>query len=230
MILFINRCHRFFLRLALYPVALSTLLACGIFGGRVILSGRWTFYFLVWNLFLAWIPFLLSLAATLIYQHRPQRWWILLGLGSVWLVFFPNAPYILTDLLHLQSIPPMPIWYDVGLLAAFAWAGLFLAVYSLYAMQSLVKTYAGFWVSWLFVFGVVGLSGLGVYVGRFLRWNSWDLLLHPQAVLVDIVFCLRHPLHNLGAVGVTLLFALFLLVSYVAMTTANPLQRQSDSP
>ena len=227
LITFINRCHNFFLRQALYPVLLSTLLACGIFGGRVILSGGWTFYFLVWNLFLAWIPFLLGVGATLIHQVQPRRWWILLGMGLVWLLFFPNAPYLLTDLLHLRSMPPMPIWYDVGLLAAFAWAGLFLAVFSLHAMQSLVKTYAGLWGSWLFVFGVVGLSGLGVYVGRFLRWNSWDLLLQPRAVLVDIVLRISHPLHNLAAFGVTLLFALFLLVCYVAMTTVNPLQRKS---
>ena len=227
MITFISRCHHFFLRQALYPVTLSTLLACGIFGGRVILSREWTFSFLVWNLCLAWIPFLLSLGATLIHQVQPQRWWMLLGVGLVWVVFFPNAPYLLTDLLHLQSIPPLPIWYDVALLAAFAWAGLFLAVFSLRAMQILVKTYAGIWISWLFVFGVVGLSGLGVYVGRFLRWNSWDLLLYPRAVLVDLIVPVIHPFSNLAALGATLLFAAFLLVCYVSMTSASPMQKQS---
>jgi uncharacterized membrane protein len=226
-IAFVIRCHRFFLRQALYPVALSTLLACGIFGGRVILSGGWIFHFLVWNLFLAWIPFLLSLGATFIYQHQPRRWWILLGVGLAWLLFFPNAPYLLTDLLHLQSIPPVPIWYEVGLLAAFAWAGLLLAVFSLRAMQNLVKSYVGVVASWLFVFGVVGISGFGVYLGRFLRWNSWDLLLHPRAVLVDLMVPVIHPFNNLAAIGVTLLFATFLLVCYVAMITTNSLQKQS---
>jgi len=121
----------------------------------------------------------------------------------------------------------MPIWYDVALLAAFAWAGLFLAVFSLRMMQNLVKSYVGVAVSWLFVFGVVGLSGFGVYLGRFLRWNSWDLLLHPRAVLADLLHPVVHPFSNLAAIGVTLLFATFLLVCYIAMTTANPLQKQT---
>lgn len=121
----------------------------------------------------------------------------------------------------------MPIWYDVALLAAFAWAGLFLAVFSLRAMQHLVRAYVGVVAGWLFVFGVVGLSGFGVYLGRFLRWNSWDLLFHPRAVLVDLVVPVLHPFSNLAAIGVTLLFATFLLVSYVAMTTTGPLQKRS---
>jgi uncharacterized membrane protein len=94
-------------------------------------------------------------------------------------------------------------------------------------MQHLVKSYVGIVVGWLFVFGVVGLSGFGVYLGRFLRWNSWDLLFHPRAVLVDLVVPVIHPLNNLAAIGVTLLFAAFLLVCYVAITMTGPLQKQS---
>ena len=223
----LTQLHRFFVRQALYPVLLSTLLACSLLGARVYLSGVWTYLFLVWNLFLAWIPFLLSLWATYIYQRQPRRWGYLLILGLVWLAFFPNAPYIVTDFLHLRPRPPIPIWYDIGLLTTFAWAGLFLAVFSLRAMQTLVKVFVGSLASWLFVASIVGLSGLGIYLGRFLDWNSWDLLLHPRAVLTDVVIRLANPLHHPATVGVTLFFALFLSVCYLTITT-GPLGEHSS--
>jgi uncharacterized membrane protein len=218
-----NHFHRFLVRQALYPMLLSTLLACGLLGARAYLSGVWTYLFLVWNLFLAWIPYLISLWTAYIDQRQPRRRWYLVISGLVWLSFFPNAPYIVTDLGHLQSRPPIPIWYDIGLLAIFAWTGLFLAVFSLRTMQMLVKAIVGSLASWLFVTGIVGLSGLGIYLGRFLGWNSWDLLLHPRAVLTDVIIRLTNPLHHPATFGVTLLFALFLLVCYLTITV-SPLQ------
>jgi uncharacterized membrane protein len=212
-----NQLHRFGVRQALYPLLLSTLLACSLLAGRVYLSGTWTYLFLVWNLFLAWIPYLVSLWTSHLHQRQPQHWWYLLLPSLVWLAFFPNAPYIVTDFLHLHGRPSIPIWYDIGLLSTFAWSGLFLGIFSLRAMQSLVKTFVGSALSWLFVAGVVSLSGLGVYLGRFLGWNSWDLFLHPRAVLTDIIQ-LTYPLHHPAPIGFTLLFAMFLLVCYLTIT------------
>ena len=213
--------HHFRLRQALYPLLLASLLACSLLAGRVYLSGSWTYLFLVWNLFLAWLPYLGSLWATYLYQRQPRRWWSLLLPSLLWLIFFPNAPYLVTDLLHLQSRAPLPIWYDLGLLSAFAWAGLFLGIFSLRAMQMLVKTLAGSIASWLFVASVVGLSGLGIYLGRFLDWNSWDLFFHPYSVLTDVAIRLAHPLSHLQTFGVTFLFAAFLLVCYLTITVGT---------
>jgi uncharacterized membrane protein len=224
----LKQLHHSFVRQALYPVLSSTLLACGLLGVRIYWGGVWwTFLFLAWNLFLAWIPFLLSLWTAYIYQRQPQRWAYLLILALVWLAFFPNAPYIVTDFLHLQPRPPIPIWYDIGLLTTFAWAGLFLAVFSLRTMQTLVKACIGSLASWLFVAGVIGLSGLGIYLGRFLHWNSWDLLFHPRAVLADVVIHLTNPLHHLTTFGVTLLFGLFLLVCYLTIMTGSMSEHSS---
>ena len=225
MLIWFNQFHRFAMRQGVYPVVLSTLLACTFLAGRIYLSRHLTYIFLVWNLFLAWIPFLVSLWISSLYQRQPRRWWYLLLPSLVWLTFFPNAPYIVTDLLHLQHRPPAPMWYDLGLLSIFAWTGLFLAVYSLQAMQTLIKSLAGSVTSWLFVAGVIGLSGLGIYIGRFLGWNSWDLFLHPQAVLADILIRLVNPLQYTAAFGVSLMFALFLLVCYLTITV-NSLRRQ----
>jgi uncharacterized membrane protein len=182
---------------------------------------------LVWNLFLAWIPYLTSLGTSCLYQPRLQRWWYLLFPSLVWLLFLPNAPYIITDFLHLQARPPVPLWYDIGLISIFAWTGLFLAVFSLRVMQRLVKTSAGSLAGWLFVVGVIGLSGLGVYIGRFLGWNSWDLLLRPQVVLVDIVARLAHPLEYPATFGVSFIIAMFLLICYLTIT-ADPLRQHPE--
>ncbi len=222
----LRQLHRFLAHQALYPLLLSTLLAVGLFAGRVYLSHTLTYLFLVWNLFLAWIPYLSSLWAAHTHQRYPRRWWYLVIPGGLWLIFFPNAPYILTDLMHLRTRAPIPMWYDIGMLVAFAWTGLFLAVFSLRIMQNLVRTFVGSIASWLFVLGSLGLGGLGIYLGRFLRWNSWDLLFRPRSVLTDVVIRLTDPWSHPGTFGVTLLFAAFLLVCYLTFT-AVPAREQS---
>lgn len=182
------------------------------------ISRTLTYAFLVWNLFLAWIPYLSGLWAASLHQRYPARWWTLIIPGALWLSFFPNAPYIVTDFLHLQERAPIPLWYDIGMLTVFAWTGLLLAVFSLRTMQTLVKSFLGSAVSWLFVVGSLGLGGLGIYIGRFLRWNSWDLLLHPRSVLADVIIRLANPWNHPGTLGVTFLFGAFLLVCYLTFS------------
>ncbi len=222
----IQEVHSFSMRQRLYPVLFSTAVAIAFFITRVYISRSVTFIFLVWNLFLAWVPYLASFWAASLHQRYPKRWWLLLVPGGLWLAFFPNAPYIVTDFLHLSHRPPVPMWFDVGFLATFAWTGLFLAVFSLHSMQTLVKSYFGAFVGWIFVLAILGLSGLGVYMGRFLRWNSWDLLVHPKTVVIDILYRLAHPFSNLQTLGVTLMFSVFLLICYLTLTTIS--QRQSN--
>jgi uncharacterized membrane protein len=213
--------HRFSSSQFLYPILLSTLLACGIYLFRVFYSDSWYYGNLVWNLLLAWLPYVCSIFAAGLYRLYPKHWWMFLFPGAVWLIFFPNAPYIVTDFYHLQERLPVPLWYDIGLIATFAWTGCFLAVASLKTMQFLVKTYAGRITSWLFVVIALGLSGVGIYLGRFERWNSWDLLFHPQMVFEDLAIPLMNPLHNLRFIGFSLMFMAILLVVYLMFTSIN---------
>jgi uncharacterized membrane protein len=138
------------------------------------------------------------------------------------MVFLPNGPYILTDFWHLQEQAGVPLWFDIGLLAAFAWAGLVSAVYSMRTMHKLVRDIAGPLVGWSFAAGTAGLAGLGVYLGRFLRWNSWDLVLNPKGVLADVAIRLADPLQHPRTLGVTLLFAAILFVCYLAFAVREP--------
>jgi uncharacterized membrane protein len=214
--------HRIAASHTLTPLLLSSLLAATLLAGRFYLSRSITFGFLAWNLVLAWVPYLASLWASHNHHRYPGRWWRLLLPGALWLAFFPNAPYIMTDFWHLRERLPIPMWYDLGMLAAFAWTGLFLAVHSLRTMHGLVSDTLGRALGWLFVLAVAGLGGLGIYLGRFLRWNSWDLVLNPRSVLADVALRLANPLQHPRTFGVTLLFAALLLVSYLTLTAREP--------
>jgi uncharacterized membrane protein len=212
----INRLHRFFSSQLLYPLILSTLLALSLFAARVIVAHNSAIYRnLVWNLFLAWLPYLFSIWAATSEKISPGKWWLLILPGGLWLIFFPNAPYLMTDFLHLEHRPPIPLWYDILLITSFAWSGLFLAIGSLRTMQLLTKKYLGGFISWLFVAIALGFSGLGIYLGRFERWNSWDLILQPRRILHDLKTYLAAPSDNLRFFVFTLLFTSFLLVCYL---------------
>ena len=96
-----------------------------------------------WNLFLAWMPYACGLWAAHLHRQGPGRWWMLLIPATLWAIFFPNAPYIVTDFVHLRERPPISLWYDLGMLATFAWTGCLLAIVSLNTMQALVQNYLG---------------------------------------------------------------------------------------
>jgi uncharacterized membrane protein len=166
------------------------------------------------------VPYGWSLWAASLQRRYPRHWWRLLLPGALWLLFFPNAPYIVTDFVHLYERPPVPLWYDIGLLAAFAWSGCFLAVVSLHTMQRLVRQLCGGAISWLFVAASIGLSGLGVYLGRFERWNSWDLLLYPGDVLAAAARPLLFPLSHIRPLGASAMFATILMICYVTFIAA----------
>ena len=136
--------------------------------------------FLDWNLFLAWLPVVFALTATACVRGGLGA--LAIVPGVLWLLFFPNAPYMLTDFIHLQESPATPLWYDGLMLSAFAWTALLLGFFSLYLMQLLVRRLVGAPVAWLGVVAVLALGSFGVYIGRFIGFNSWDALLHPGRV------------------------------------------------
>jgi uncharacterized membrane protein len=137
--------------------------------------------FLIWNLGLAWVPLLLALLSS---ACARRRFSVLAGaFGVLWLLFFPNAPYMLTDFIHLGEAPATPLWYDGLMLSSFAWTGLLLGFASLCVMQTVWRRFVGPTVSWLGVGCALALASFGVYLGRFMGFNSWDALLHPGRVL-----------------------------------------------
>jgi uncharacterized membrane protein len=199
----------------LLALGLSLALSFALIAVRVFITRDLLFVFLLWNLFLAAIPFFLSAALHL--ASKPPRARLLLPVGVVWLLFFPNAPYLVTDLFHLEPRPGVPYWYDLALIMSCAWNGLMLAFASLLDMHTLVRQRLGFWAGWIFVTIALGLSAFGVYLGRYLRYNSWDILSNPFTLLYDIVQRFLHPFHNWQTWGVTVVFWSFLLIAYATV-------------
>ena len=107
--------------------------------------------------------------------------------AAAWLLFLPNAPYVVTDLMHLRRVPPTPLWYDAILLGIAATTGLLAGAFALARMQSAVAARVSDRASWLVPLVAIPASGLGIYLGRFERLNSWDALLHPLAVLRSVL-------------------------------------------
>lgn len=224
MLPFHQRLHRFLNAHSFYPLVLATVLAAAIYILRVFISHHFAYNNLVWNLFLAWLPYGFSLVAAGLHRLFVKRWRLLVVPGLAWLAFFPNAPYLVTDLYHLAYRPPVPMWFDIGLVLIYAFTGFFLAAASLRTMQGLVRAYLGGTVSWLFAFATIGLGGLGIYLGLFVRLNSWDLLYHPFRIARTLARPVLDPLNNLRFFGFTLMFTAILLVFYLMFVSVNKME------
>ncbi len=181
---------------------------------RVWRTGSITYLFLLWNLALAWVP--MQISCLLNYGHHrnmqvPAGNLILLG---IWFLFFPNAPYIVTDLIHLIPRYPIPVWYDLMVIVFNAWTGFALAVCSLYQMQTLIARRFGRPWGWVLVAVTIPATGLGIYIGRFLDWNSWDIMLAPTTIIRNVVADLLNAPSDPTAVAVSVLFSVLLGLTY----------------
>ena len=213
-----------------FLLAGATIFSVTIWRVRSEYSGSGHYAFLVWNLFLAWIPFIISYFTYTITLKRKQIFLVIPVAAFFWLIFFPNAPYILTDFQHLANQwHDLPVWYDVMMLIWFAFTGLLLGMVSLFLMQDVVRREFGRWVGWGFVAMVAALSSLGIYVGRFLRWNSWDIFNNPKGMALYTIQSVQDPsLQSIGFVG---LFGAFFLFLYITLYTFGHLllERPADS-
>lgn len=215
-------------KLAIFGLLLAASIVCvTLVAARMAYSDSGRYSNLVWNLFLAWIPFVLAYAAYALSWRRALLVLVIPITTILWLIFFPNAPYILTDLQHLvQDSHDTPLWYDVIMLVWFSWTGLLLGLVSLYLMHEIVHRALGRAAGWIFVFAVSGLSSFGVYLGRFVRFNSWDILQGPKEIAVSILGLVIDPSRRL--VAFTFLFTVFYLFVYLTLYSFGHLLREKD--
>lgn len=183
---------------------------------RVVYTGERDFLFLLWNLFLAYIPYFLSG-----WLSRTPSWaayWRKFSVAFiVWLLFIPNSFYILTDLFHLGGHPGAPLWYDLALIISFAWNGLLLGILSVRQMEKIVQLYLPGNTNWFFLYPVMVLNALGVYIGRYLRFNSWDVITNPFGLVTDIAKLVWHPLHFREAWAMVICFSVLMILVYTTL-------------
>ena len=201
-------------RLLWLVLGLSSGLSVAMFLARAWYTDALTFFFLNWNLLLAWIPFVCAFVMVVLAQKRALPLPLLLVLFSVWLLFFPNAPYIISDLMHLAPRQGVPIWYDAMLIFSYAWNGLLVGFASLWLVQQVITERFGSWIGWGMAMFSLLAAGFGVYLGRFQRWNSWDVVVDPIGLAREILYGMTHPWAYPKAIAVTLLFASFMAIAY----------------
>jgi uncharacterized membrane protein len=229
-----NRFRLFFKRnrhhLAVFILLnLACLMCILLVGARVFYTDSTRHAGLLWNLFLAWIPFIMSYFAHIISWRRIWLYIVIPVITIPWLLFFPNAPYMLTDLQDLVRSGGIgaPLWYDVIILVWCSWAGMLLGVISLYLMHDIITRAFGRLSGWLFVFIISGLSSFGIYIGRFVRLNSWDILQRPTETAMEILGLAIDPSMRLAAF--TALYTFFFLFVYLLLYSFSHMLDENTS-
>lgn len=175
--------------------------------------------FLIWNLFLAWIPMVFAVGFAVV-----RRRWALVPLGIGWLAFLPNSPYLVTDLVHLGD--GENLWRHVLQYGFAAWTGILLGVVSMLLVhRRLERDFGALW-GWLAVALSVGLCAIGVVIGRFQRWNSWDLVTRPDAVVAATFDWVSSPFAYVQSTGVAAAVAAFFGLAYLTVWSLTPAQER----
>ncbi|NOT91259.1 DUF1361 domain-containing protein [Ferruginibacter sp.] len=181
---------------------------------RFIYTGKYAFIFLIWNLFLAWIPFTISTFFKMI--ANADKWKQVI-VFSAWLIFFPNALYIVTDLIHLEQETSVPKWYDAVLLFSSSAIGVIMAFVSLLQVERYLAHKFNRTVVQVIVFSILFLGSFGVYLGRFLRWNSWDIISNPLGLLSSIGQRFVFPLQHIQTWGITIILTTAFYLLYLVI-------------
>ncbi len=204
--------HAFLSQHFFYPLLWMSVFALVLYGGEWVTDG-WHGPRLHLNLFLAWIPYVLALIAVLV-AKKTQKKWLLSGIVLLWLLFFPNAPYIITDFAYLEWLE-YDLWQRILIFTAFAFSGVMLALVSLLFIQRIVRKNFGSSMSWIVVISAFILAGIGVYYGRFMRLNSWDIITDPMKVIGSVA----HAVHDPRFILLSIVFATFLFLIYYLVYT-----------
>ena len=199
---------------------------CVMLAVRFLFTGSLAYLYLIWNLFLAWIPLIFAVVIYYKFGFKSSLargdWIPGTFFGLVWLIFYPNAPYMITDFIHIRRGTTLLVWYDFIIFSLFIITAFIIGFISLYLLHRVVATISkSRIVGWSFALGVQLLSGFGIYLGRVKRWNSWDMLFDPIVLLNGVLDNLHYrPLIF------SLLFGTFLILTYTAMYSLTVLNRE----
>lgn len=196
-------------------LTLSMLFSVLLVAARIAYTGQSTFLFMIWNLFLAWLPY----ALTTWLQQGPDivnKGWKLAAVFLIWLPVVPNSFYILTDLFHLGR-SNVPRWFDLAMIVSFAWNGLVLGILSVRQMEKYIEPYLRGRHELFFVYPVMWLNALGVYIGRYYRFNSWDIVVNPFDLMAGILEAIAHPVAYKDVWGMVGCFSVFMTLVYLTI-------------
>jgi uncharacterized membrane protein len=195
---------------------LSTLFSLLLLFIRIAATERLVFLFLPWNLFLAFIPY------AIVKWLMTKPGWIenrirFILIFCIWLLFIPNSFYIITDLYHLELSKDSPRWFDLTLIFSFAWVGMLLGILAVNKMETIFRVFLNKRNIILFIYPVMWLIAWGIYIGRYLRFNSWDVITNPFSLFSDIIEMFSDPLKYTYAWGMIFCFSVFITLVYLSI-------------
>lgn len=183
------------------------------------------FFFLAWNLFLGYLPYYVS--QQMITRPSVMKNPLVFAVCFLaWLLLIPNSFYIITDLFHLRTRDPIPLWFDLSLIFSFSWVGLLLGILSLRQVEAIVHRKWKLRSREIFLLPVMFLISMGIYIGRFLRYNSWDVITDPLGLAGDLVYLFIHPLRSRFDWSMIICFAVLFTLLYI---TTNHIGRSTHA-
>lgn len=194
-------------------ISISLLFTLSLLALRIFYTGDINYLFYPWNLFLALVPLYFS---GLLQKQNSFNYKSILLL-CIWLLFLPNAPYLVTDIFHFEERPPVPMWFDLLLVFSGAWNGLLICMISLYRVEKYLSILMNSKFANGLIFFLLIPCGYGIYIGRYLRYNSWDIVTEPVHILKTSTHHIYHPFQNLNVWLFTFIFALFLGIIYFTL-------------
>lgn len=204
-------------RLVIYALLVSNGVSLLLYLIRVIGADDFRYWYLFWNLALAWLPLLFAWILVKRLKRTPWLSWLNILLTLAWLAFLPNSFYVVSDLIHLQSTGEVSLLYDAVLFFSFIFNGYVSGFASLYIVhRQLIKRLERMTAHTL-IGGVILLSSFAIYLGRYLRWNTWDALVHPAGLLFDVSDRVINPIAHPQAVVTTGTFFLLIGSMYIVV-------------
>lgn len=177
---------------------------------RVKITHSMYLLFLIWNLFLAIIPYVISTSIHSNFFEKNKKAQNIV-LTSIWLLFIPNAFYIITDFTHLHYHNPFQYGLDFLIISSFSITGFYVGLQSVYQMHQLVFSKYGSKIGNFFILTISFLSAFGIYLGRILRFNSWDIITKPIALAYQSIY----SLFSLETIIYTSQLGILTLLSYI---------------
>lgn len=208
-------------------MGLLSLLCLGLFVFKAASDATLFYLFVPENLLLAWVSLVVAWWLKRRLQVSAWRTPANLGLTFVWLIFLPNSWYVLTDLIHLNPTGEVSLLYDIAQIGTLVLCGFFLGFTSLYLIHRELEKRVSNWRAALYVGVIILLSSFGIYLGRVLRWSSWDVVSNPGGLILNISDRLIDPRAHISSFTVTALFFVTLSVMYLSFYSyIRPLPRR----
>lgn len=212
-----------------FALGASSLACIGLFLCGIWINNDTSSVYLIWNLFLAWVALLMALWLERTLSRRVWSSWYALFVTLLWAIFLPNSFYIVTDLIHIPEVGKVDLLYDVIMFTSFVFTGVMLGILSLYIVHKELCKRLSPRTSFLWIEAVILVCSFAIYIGRELRWNTWDVFLNPLSLLFDVSDRILNPAEHPFVITTTLGFFVLISLMYGSIWSMARAVRQSPS-